>query len=251
LIKQNNCLTAQGNAKLDAIYKKMTKGFGDLAALLCRLDANQERRNDKVINAINNAADSAISAMCDGFNRLYELDAAGFNAVIDGQNTTNSLLADIDSVTRAIYNKPSVDITPIVRELQNNGVTLNAIYAGMSVINDNIVQSDANQTAIGKKVIELLYCIEDKMPADYTNVLCAILNKIPEGFSSQPGTEVDLTYTNNQLDKILNAIKNHKVDVTFDANCNCHCQPSSSCSEKEKEQLVHEGVLTDLEDLLG
>ena len=267
-LKKNNELTKENGKKLDnlfALMKKFSQRTGtqldviigkltaqgkridDLMTLLCRLDANQEERNNKVINAINNAAgylgsyihdaaSSLTSVLVDGFNAVITTNEAGFNSLIQQGNTTNGLLAQIGNVVNAIYEKPvaQFDSAGIIRAIQDNGVTLEALYAGLSVVNDNIVQSDANN-------VKLLNAILANLPKgqaasegkDYTNLLNAILNKIPSD-----SCKCD-------VDAIVNAINNKEISVTIEGGKCC-------CGQGENyNPTVHEGVLTDLEDLLG
>jgi len=239
-IATNNRLTAANGKTLakilfeaKCINKNMINGFGIVFAKLdkvnggiervintiCQLDANQEDRNNRVI-----------TAMCDGFNTLIDLGVDGFNRLLEQGNQTNSLLDNIKCIASAIGIDVRQGNEAIFRELQNHGVTLNALYAGLSVVNDNIVQSNANETALLTAIIENMP--QGKCP-NYTCLLQNILRSIPKSVNA-----------------IISAINNKDVIITIDNNGNCHCQDKNGCKPGEGKS-AHEGVLNDLEALLG
>ena len=116
-----------------------------------------------------------------------------------------------------------VDMSKVIAAINANGADLSTklsdLYAVLNVINTNVIQTDS----------------------DVTTLLGAILNAIPK----KVGT-TDFSVIYNKLDAILNAIKNHEVNVKVTV------EGHFTICDKDGN-VVHEGQLDDdqLSWLLG
>ncbi len=243
-----------GNAILNALKAIEAKPNVDLSAieaLLGNISSNQSLTNDKITNLTDlfnkygegvnnklntiiallkgmpnydaklNAILNAIGSIQGGSEKDYE---AQLNKIIDllGKLDKNNDARNqkvLDAIAKLGVNVSS-SLTAILNKIGQGGQdgkdyssVLNAILAKLGTI-------DANNTKNFNRVIEAL-------------------GKISVGQT----TDVDLQPILDKLDEILKAIKDHKVtvDVTGKVTCECNCGNGT----------VHEGILGDLNDLLG
>lgn len=194
-------------AKLDTIISLMTK-----------MDANNEKRTKLILDAIKangfNVA-AYLDKVIENQETMISINDNGFKAVLDAIKALTAVVGKIDtSVIEAL-------LKDIKAGVKNNGDLLTTI-------------TKQNDT-----IISLIKGLGTKI--DGINAwLAAIHNKLPEG--GQGGCKLDFDKLMAKLDEILNAIKDHKVevDVTGKITCTCDCK----CGK-------HEGILGNLNDLLG
>ena len=98
-------------------------------------------------------------------------------------------------------------------------------------------------TGLEKEKLEAEFGKNDERYTNICNLLEAIKNQGGSGGAGFDDSKLleKLDKILNKLDDILAAIKDHKVtvDVTGKVECNCNCGGN------------HEGILGDLEDILG
>ena len=166
-------------------------------------------------------------------NTVAIIDAIGNIEVGNGGNV------DLSSLEAML--KDLIQLTS-----KNNGL-LESIDGKMDVINLTIERakeeilakmdaSDANTTAILNALNEFknISSANDKEILEKMDTIINVLNNIKDN-------KYDDTALMAKLDDILAAIKDHNitVDITGKVECNCNCgQP-------------HEGIIGDLEDILG
>ena len=222
--------TAQLNtiiAKLDKTSPDYSKQLNTIIDMLAKLDANNEARNNKLLCAIEKlgnklSADIAvIIAKLDKTSPDYNAKLDAIIALLEKLDANNEERNKkvIDAINKLGVNI-SADLTKILNKIGQGGQdgkdyssVLNAILAKLGDI-------DANNTKNFNRVIEAL-------------------GKLSVGDK----TDVDLKPILDKLEEILKAIKDHKVtvDVTGKVCCECNCGNNT----------VHEGVLGNLNDLLG
>lgn len=210
-----------GEKLCNVILKGIAKIDGDFTVvedLIKQLIKGQEVNGDKIDNLT-----AVVENM--GLNILTKLDrqAPDYSAQL---STITNLLMNI---------KPSeVDLTKL-EKLVGNAVT------GVNN-NTQLLKELKNQNDI---IIDLLKSFRKEVGDKFDGVdawLELIYKKIPTGGTG--GCKCDINELIAKLDEILAAIKDHKVKVTVEGGkCNCTCdgQPVQ----------VHEGVLGNLQDILG
>ena len=201
------------NTKLDAIIK-----------LLEKLDANNDARNNKILAAIEKLG----ANICTNLNAiLAKLDksAPDYNAKLD---QIIKLLGQLDANNDARNNK-------ILAAIDKLGVNVSAdLTAILNKIGTGGGQGQ-DYSAILEKILNKLGDIQQDNNNNFSAVLKAIGN-----IDIKPA---DLSWIKEHLDAILEAIKDHDVVVTVEGGSCCCCHKDGS--------PVHEGVLGDLNDLLG
>ena len=185
----------------------------------------------------------------------------------EGINLGKQILEAINNL-----NIGSTDVTAIVNAVKENGQHIKDLTKLLEKINNNIEKGNADAEVRGQKIIEAieklgvkvsydLNVILNKIPEDkdYSTVLNAILAKIGDVDAGNRANfnkvldalakiaanqkDVDLQPIIDKLQEILQAIKDHKVIVDVTGKVTCEC----SCGDKGK----HEGIIGDLQDLLG
>ena len=209
------------------------------------------------------------------FSKIVDLSGveALLKNLVSGQQTTN---ANITNLT-ALFNKFGADVNTKLNTIINKIKGSKDYEAQLNQIIDLLGKLDANNETRNKKVLDAI----DKLGVNISTSLTAILNKIGQGgqdgkdyssvlnailaklgtidgnntknfnkviealgkLSIGQTTDVNLQPILDKLEEILKAIKDHKVtvDVTGKVTCECNCGSGS----------VHEGILGDLNNLLG
>lgn len=210
--------------------------LGQILDKLNNMDENQKNNTLAILDAITNI-------------KVGGGDTSGIEALL------NKILNKMDDNSKAILDAianikvggggdGTVDLSTVEAMLQKlielvgkNGDTLSSIDAKMDVLN-------ITANAILDK-LEVEFGKNDERYTNIMNILNAIKNN---GGGGTGGAGYDdsallakLDKVLDKLDDILDAIKDHKVtvDVTGKVTCDCNCGGN------------HEGILGDLEDILG
>ena len=220
----------EGKALGQQILEAINKFGADISGKLTQIlnVANSDQENGKNIQAL---LEKVLAKMDD--NTVAIIDAIGNIEVGNGGNV------DLSSLEAML--KDLIQLTS-----KNNGL-LESIDGKMDVINLTIERakeeilakmdaSDANTTAILNALNEFknISSANDKEILEKMDTIINVLNNIKDN-------KYDDTALMAKLDDILAAIKDHNitVDITGKVECNCNCgQP-------------HEGIIGDLEDILG
>lgn len=231
-------------AKFNAILKKMGEIKDVDTSILAKLDAMFD--DSKIVAAI-----KELSAQVAGANDMLTLI---YNAIMKQGENSNAIKALLEQV------------------LKNQGTQIKDNAAGFKAVIDAISKIPANGTVdlsnlenLMKQLVELNKANGVKLDgiAKQNDVIISILkslgakmdgfdawfnkiyNKIPAG--GEGGCKLDFEKLMAKLNEILNAIKDHDVkvtvDVTGEVTCNCGCTDDSG--------KKHEGVIGNLNDLLG
>ena len=250
--------------KIDPSSRDYTAKLDAIINLLKKLDANNEERSKKVIDAISKlgvdvtgdltAILNAINALPSGQQKDY---TDILNAILDKINDGNSQNdANFKAVLAAISKlgvEVSGDLNAILNaikalpasEQKDYTEVLNAILAKIKEGNS---ENDANFKAVIAKINDMGVNVTYGMNAilnaineqpDYTEILNKILAKIEENKDkvSQNGkTLVEILAAMKDIQNNLSiVIEGDRIKVT----CNCGCGGT------------HEGIIGDLNDLLG
>ncbi len=249
---------AQGNGdKLDAIAQLLAKIQGqdekyqqEILNAINTLGVDISGKLTQILNVVNNGSDTG-KAVMELLNKVLEkLDSMDSNRKAEAK-------AIIDAIANIKVNgggNGNVDLSSVEKMLselleltaKNNGL-LESIDGKMDVINVTIEtakneilakmdKNDANTTAILNALNEFknISNANDKEILEKMDTIINVLNNIKDD-------KYDDTNLMAKLDDILAAIKDHKVtvDVTGKVTCECNCGGN------------HEGILGDLEDVLG
>ena len=155
------------------------------------------------------------------------------------QTKTNSL---INEVLDAIKNLPNykTQLEAIIDSINTNSASLDTKLDDLTnilkAINDNVVEGNATNKQLMGEILNAIKDLDTTAAAGFKAVITAIGNKTQQG--------VDLTKIEATLSEILDAIKNHKVEITVDINGHFTC----TCCGNDKP---NEGIIDDLEWLLG
>ena len=131
-----------------------------------------------------------------------------------------------------------VDLTSLIASINANGADLssklNDIYAILKTINANVVNGNDKTQAMLAKILAAI--------KDLDSDCVAGINLVIEAIGKKSSAGVDLSRIEKTLDAILEAIKNHKVEikVTVDGHFTL---VDNGCTT--------EGVIDDLDWLLG
>ena len=264
-----NTLNTNNKAVIDAINKldendqKTLQLLNDIKALIAKYGENN--------NALAQAILVAIGKM--GNN----VDLSGIEALlaqlVNGQKQTNEGIANLTAIFERFSADMVAKLNVIISKLDKNSPDYSA---QLNAIIELLEKMDANNEARNKKILDAI----DKLGAKISGSLTAILNAIkelPNGkdyesilnailaklgnidannsinfqkvldalaeLGSGKTIDVDLQPILNKLQEILEAIKDHKVtvDITGKVTCECNCGNSGT----------HEGIIGDLNDLLG
>lgn len=233
------------NGHLNKILEAINSGKADVSEiknLLVQLNKNVEKNGAEnktmqtnILNAINKlgagiTADltAILKAINDGGSHATNVEAL-LNKVLQKMDNNTSKI--IDAMSNIKISGGTVDLSSVeamlselIKLTQNNGNVLSNIDAKMDVIN---VTTKA---------------IYDKL-GDVDQNIKNILNFINKNAGKYDDSKLleKLDKIMNKLDDILAAIKDHKVtvDVTGKVTCECNCGKN------------HEGILGDLNDILG
>ena len=236
------------------IYAKINDcDFEGLKDALDKIQANQEQQTE------------VLMAIYGAIQKLGDDQGKYFDVIIHMLNNNNMKLDQILNLLAAIKkdtsenNEISKEILEAIKnfeggyggDLDISGIMaqltaiLNAINEGNAKQDDMLAilkLINANVEKYGKENSEWLakiYAKLEDMDDDTTNFLKLILdtlNKIDADMNA------DLQAVLNKLDEILQAIKDHEVHVTVDAECHCHCTDEGD---------PNEGIKGDINDLLG
>ena len=236
-----------------------------IAQLLAKIQGQGEQFEKNILDALNKlgidiSADlgdivTAIKVSSEGSAEIKALLDKVLEAINNNTNVSNSnAKAILDAIANIKITGGDVDLSSIEKMLselltltsKNNGL-LESIDAKVEVISVtqqailDKINTFENKGCDTSKLESLMQQILDKMEQqsgkyDDTKLL-EILNKLSAKFDEYSNM------TKSQLDELLAAIKDHDVKVTVDVKgkvtCECDCGKS------------HEGILGDLDDILG
>lgn len=253
----NNSYTLSEVARLLAKIQNENADFQkNIVNAIDKLGVNISNDLTKIVNAIENGNDTAsknIEALLDKvLAKLDKMDS-------DQQASAKAIIDAISNIS--IEGGGSIDISSLEKMMsellqltaKNNGL-LESIDGKMDVIQLSI-------DAAKEEIIKLLGDEFDKNDERYKNIINTLNGiKVEGGSGSYDDTELlkkldsilvildkignknyDDTELMEKLDKILEAIKDHNitVDITGKVTCDCNCGGN------------HEGILGDIEDVLG
>lgn len=231
-------------AKFDAILNKMQEIKDVDTSILAKLDAMFD--DSKIIAAIkelSNQVAGANNTLTLIYNAIMEhgknsdaikalLEQVLKNQETQIKNNSAGFKAVIDAISTIPANEP-VDLST----LENLMKQLVALSADNGVKLDGI----AKQNDIIITILKSLGAKMDGFDAWFEK----IYNKIPAG--GEGGCKLDFEKLMAKLQEILEAIKDHDVHVTVDVTGKVECH----CGCKDSNGVVHEGVIGNLNDLLG
>ena len=262
---------SKGNVKLDNIEKLLkiiNNNIECLKGIVTKYGNKGIDLGNAILNAIKNINISMPDVDLSGIEALL-------NQLVNGQKRTND---GVDNITKLLNNfsaNTANQLNIIIAKLDKNSPDYSA---QLNTIIELLEKLDANNETRNKKVLDAIDKLGVKISGDltaifnkigkggqegkdYSSVLNAILaklgnidannsnnfNRVIEALgklSVGDKTDVDLKPVLDILEKILKAIKDHKVtvDVNGKVICECHCGADNT---------VHEGVLDDLTALLG
>ena len=263
-----NTYGSQGNAIAEAILIAVGKinstDLSGVEALLNKLVKGQKKTNDE-ISDLTNLFSKFSSATATQLNTIIaKLDKsspnydAQLNAIIklleqlDANNDTRNQKV-LDAISK-LGADVSGSLTAILAAIQSIPAAQQKDYSDvLNAILDKIKEGNSNNNknfkavldAIAKLGVDVAYGFNTILDAiknqpDYSAKLDAIiakLNSIGDG----------VTANGNTLKDILKAIKDHDVKVTVDVTGKVQCECNCNCGNGG----VHEGILGDLNDLLG
>ena len=252
-LKENNEKTDVTNNLLTELLNKYQSGGlsqEDLQKLLDAIAANGDKI-DVTNQLLTKYGEETAVQLANILAAIKNINVGGGGSGADIEALLDKVLAKMDENTAAIIDaigniKPgtggTVDLSSLEKMLaelleltgKNNNI-LTDINGKMDVLN-----------LTTKSIEEKLEAEFGKNDERYTNI-CNLLEAIKnQGGSGGAGFDDSkllekLDKILNKLDDILAAIKDHKVtvDVTGKVECNCNCGGN------------HEGILGDLEDILG
>lgn len=252
-LKENNDKTDVTNNLLTELLNKYQSGGlsqEDLQKLLDAIAANGDKI-DVTNQLLTKYGEETAVQLANILAAIKNINVGGGSSGADIEALLDKVLAKMDENTAAIIDaigniKPgtggTVDLSSLEKMLaelleltgKNNNI-LTDINGKMDVLN-----------LTTKSIEEKLEAEFGKNDERYTNI-CNLLEAIKnQGGSGGAGFDDSkllekLDKILNKLDDILAAIKDHKVtvDVTGKVECNCNCGGN------------HEGILGDLEDILG
>ena len=252
-LKENNEKTDVTNNLLTELLNKYQSGGlsqEDLQKLLDAIAANGDKI-DVTNQLLTKYGEETAVQLANILAAIKNINVGGGGSGADIEALLDKVLAKMDENTAAIIDaigniKPgtggTVDLSSLEKKLaelleltgKNNNI-LTDINGKMDVLN-----------LTTKSIEEKLEAEFGKNDERYTNI-CNLLEAIKnQGGSGGAGFDDSkllekLDKILNKLDDILAAIKDHKVtvDVTGKVECNCNCGGN------------HEGILGDLEDILG
>ncbi len=252
-LKENNDKTDVTNNLLTELLNKYQSGGlsqEDLQKLLDAIAANGDKI-DVTNQLLTKYGEETAVQLANILAAIKNISVGGGGSGADLEALLDKVLAKMDENTAAIIDaigniKPgtggTVDLSSLEQMLaelleltgKNNNI-LTDINGKMDVLN-----------LTTKSIEEKLEAEFGKNDERYTNI-CNLLEAIKnQGGSGGAGFDDSkllekLDKILNKLDDILAAIKDHKVtvDVTGKVECNCNCGGN------------HEGILGDLEDILG
>lgn len=252
-LKENNDKTDVTNNLLTELLNKYQSGGlsqEDLQKLLDAIAANGDKI-DVTNQLLTKYGEETAVQLANILAAIKNINVGGGGSGADIEALLDKVLAKMDENTAAIIDaigniKPgtggTVDLSSLEKMLaelleltgKNNNI-LTDINGKMDVLN-----------LTTKSIEEKLEAEFGKNDERYTNI-CNLLEAIKnQGGSGGAGFDDSkllekLDKILNKLDDILAAIKDHKVtvDVTGKVECNCNCGGN------------HEGILGDLEDILG
>lgn len=252
-LKENNDKTDVTNNLLTELLNKYQSGGlsqEDLQKLLDAIAANGDKI-DVTNQLLTKYGEETAVQLANILAAIKNISVGGGGSGADLEALLDKVLAKMDENTAAIIDaigniKPgtggTVDLSSLEKMLaelleltgKNNNI-LTDINGKMDVLN-----------LTTKSIEEKLEAEFGKNDERYTNI-CNLLEAIKnQGGSGGAGFDDSkllekLDKILNKLDDILAAIKDHKVtvDVTGKVECNCNCGGN------------HEGILGDLEDILG
>ena len=262
----NDILASIGNngEKLDAIaqllakidsnvekYGEEGKALGnEILNAIKTLGADISGKLTQILNVANSGSDTG-KAVMELLNKVLEkLDSMDSNRKAEAK----AIIDAIANIKIEGGGNGNVDLSSVEKMLsellqltsKNNGL-LESIDGKLDVINVTIEtakneilakmdKNDANTTAIlnALNAFKNISNANDKEILEKMDTIINVLNKIKDN-------KYDDTNLMAKLDDILAAIKDHKVtvDVTGKVTCECNCGGN------------HEGILGDLEDILG
>ena len=268
---QKNVLNILGNVGTDytEVLNKIleaTQGnsqkLTDITQLLAKMQNQDAEFQKNILDAINQLGIEITGQLNNILNSIKNISVGGGDSS-NIEALLNKVLEKMDSNTAAIIEaigniKPgeggTVDLSSVEKMLKelieltakNNDLLekINAKVEVISVTQQAILEkinSFENMGCDTSKLESLLKEILDKMgqqSGSYDDSkLLEILNNLTAKFEEYS------KLTKDQLDKILEAIKDHDVNVTVDVTgkviCECNCGGN------------HEGIIGDLEDILG
>lgn len=235
-------------AQLEAILKAISEN-GNKIDVTNKLLADMKNGQEYILEAINkfgvdilNKMDTVIKLINDMQGDNTEVKAALENILkqlvkMDGNQQANAqkildAIANIKVTGGGVVDLSSVEamLAKLIELVGKNGEQLTDINAKLDVLNITAKAIEDKLDASNKDhkvIIDILNSIKDSQAKGYDDSkLLAILDLI-----------------SGKLDDILAAIKDHDVKVTVDVtgkvSCECNCGGN------------HEGILGDLDDLLG
>ena len=218
----------------------------------------------------NNLAEAILVAI----GKVNASDLSGIEALlkqlVQGQKQTNTQVADLTKLFNNFSDATATQLNTIISKLDKSSPNYEA---QLNAIIKLLEQLDANNDARNKKVLDAIAKLGNNVTAslnaiyakigqggttapDYTAILNAILDKL-DGMQKDNNKNFaailnaignidikpqDLSWIKGHLDAILEAIKDHDVVVTVEGGKCCCCKDGG---------IIHEGVLGDLNDLLG
>lgn len=238
------------------IYAKINDcDFEGLKAALDKITQNQEKQTE------------VLMAIYGAIQKLGDDQGQYFDTIIQLINSGNTKLDDILGLLKAIKNDTSEnneiskEILDTIKNLSISGggdVDVSGIAAQLNAILNAIKEGNAKQEDIlatlklinanvekyGKENsewLEKIYNKLDKIDANTSNFLNLILTSVN---NLKNGIDVDLQKLLDKLDEILQAIQDHEVHVTVDAECHCHCEGGDNPNEGIKNDIS--GLLSNL-----
>lgn len=242
-------------ARLNTIIDKMGTNSTKLDAiieLLAKMDANNEQRTKQIIAAIEKLGDdivvnlNTIIAKLDKSSPDYSEQLAKIIELIETLDKNNEarnqkVLEAIEKLGTDVATSLTAILQAIkdlpINEQKDYTEILNAI---LDKIKEGNAQNDANFKAVLAKIDELGISVSFGMNAileaiqnmpDYTEKLNSIIEK--------------LDALGSTAKEILQAIKDHDVKITVDVTGKVKCECNCNCGGP------HEGIIGDLNDLLG
>ena len=143
-----------------------------------------------------------------------------------------------------------VDMSQVIDAINANGANISSELAMIrdliAAVNANVVDGNKQNNCMLAKILAAINDLDAESSKNFKLVIEAIGKKTTStgGNVDLSGIEAKLTQVNANLDNILKAIKDHKVEVKVDVTGKFKC-------ECKQGQTVNEGVIEDLNWLLG
>ena len=236
-----------GNVDLDKIERT-------LSAILDKIGSNgdQMEKLAKLLEKINNNTILNGQIQLDILDAINALDChmiAEFEKLVDIgnknnklQGTTNELIKEVLAAIKNFKIEPGspveIDLKAVIDAINANGADLSSklsdIYSLLKTINGNIVKGNEQNQNMMAKILAAIKDLDSDCVAGFNLVIEAIGKKSSQG--------VDLSRIEATLDAILDAIKNHKVEIKVTVDGHFTLQ-NNGCTD--------EGVIDNLDWLLG